>query len=47
MELAAEAAAYSAKMEEFSDEIQRLVTENEALRKQLAANNMEPSKCSR
>ncbi|KAG2174432.1 hypothetical protein INT43_004455 [Umbelopsis isabellina] len=43
VELAAEAAAYSAKMKEFSDEIQRLVTENEALRKQLAANNIDPT----
>ncbi|KAJ2961512.1 hypothetical protein NQZ79_g3265 [Umbelopsis isabellina] len=42
VELAAEAAAHLAKMEEFSDEIQRLVTENEALRRQLAAQNIEP-----
>jgi hypothetical protein len=44
LELATEIAAHSAKIEEFSDEIRRLVTENEARRGQLAAKNMEPSK---
>ncbi|CAM0141887.1 unnamed protein product [Umbelopsis sp. WA50703] len=43
LELATEIAAHSAKIEEFSDEIRRLVTENEAIRGQLAAKNMEPT----
>jgi aspartokinase len=46
LELAAAIEAHVAKIEEISDEMQRLVSENEAFRKQLALNNIEPGMAS-
>jgi hypothetical protein len=46
LELAAAVEAHVSKIEEISDELQRLASENEAFRKQLAMNNIEPGRIS-